>query len=56
MADDYSATTTENVSEIMNANELEASEFTEHVSLAAMEEEAIWTMCYDDDIVKITTK
>lgn len=49
MADDYSATTTENVSEIMTANELEATEFTEHVSLAAMEEEAISTMCYGGD-------
>ena len=49
MADDYSATTTENVSEIMTANELETTEFTEHVSLAAMEEEAISTMCYGGD-------
>ncbi len=49
MADDYSATTTENVSEIMTANELEATEFTEHVSLAAMEEEAVSTMCYGGD-------
>ncbi|MBE6762002.1 MAG: DUF3289 family protein [Ruminococcaceae bacterium] len=49
IADDYSATTTENVSEIMTANELEATEFTEHVSLAAMEEEGISTMCYGGD-------
>lgn len=49
MADDYSATTTENVSEIMTANELEATEFTEHVSLAATEEEAVSTMCYGGD-------
>ena len=49
MADDYSATTTENVSEIMTANELETTEFTEHVSLAAMEEETISTMCYGGD-------
>ena len=49
MADDYSAITTENASEIMTANELEATEFTEHVSLAAMEEEGISTMCYGGD-------
>ena len=49
MADDYSATTTENVSEILTANELETTEFTEHVSLAAMEEEAVSTMCYGGD-------
>ena len=49
MADDYSAITTENASEIMTANELEATEFTEHVSLAAMEEQSISTMCYDGD-------
>lgn len=49
MADEYSSAPTENVTETMTANELEATTFTEHVSLAATEEEAISTMCYDGD-------
>ena len=49
MADEYSAAPTENVAKTMTANELELITFTEYVSLAATDEEAISTMCYDGD-------
>ncbi len=49
MADEYFATTTENVSETMNTNVMTEAAFTEHVSLVTMEEEAISIMCYGGD-------